>query len=258
MKYFFSDVDGTFMQDHKLNENTNNTVKSFIDAGNKFVLCTGRIDSDIKKIEETIGFYGDYRISQNGSVIKDKNNNVIYKKLLPVAVITKLTEYVYSLKDVTIEITEVDKRYSKAPRHISYQYTFTSEIIIDKDLVSIIPNLECTLFLILSDNEEQFSVISKYIKENFTGIYAVQTSPGCLEIISNEVSKGNAIAYLQDLLRIKSEDIIVAGDSYNDVSMFERFENSFVMETAPEDVKCYANNVVKNVAEAIEVMSAKK
>lgn len=257
MKYFFSDVDGTLLQNHKLDINTIATIKSFIDAGNKFVLCTGRIDGDIQNLEKSLGFYGDYRVSQNGAVIKDKNNNVIYKKLLPQDVIAKLTEYVYSLEDVTIEVTEVDNRYSTTPRHISYEYEFTAPIIIDEDLVSKIPNLECTLFLILSDNEQQFSDIAKYIKENFEGIYAVQTSPGCLEVISNEVSKGNAISYLQNLLGIKSEDIIVAGDSYNDVSMFQKYKNSFVMETAPEDVKTHAKNVAKTVAEAIEMMDKK-
>lgn len=257
MKYFFSDIDGTLLQDHKLNPETTKIIKAFIDDGNKFILATGRVDKDIQRIEKGLDFFGDYRISQNGAVIKDKDNNIIYSELLPENVISKLTEYVFSLKDVTIEVTEADNRYSTQPRHISYVYEFSEPIIIDPDLLSKITNLKCTLFLILSDNEEQFIEISQYVKDNFEGIYAVQTSPGCLEIISDKVSKGNAILYLQKLLGFKSEDVIVAGDSYNDVSMFQKFDNSFVMKASPDDVKSYAKNEASTVAEAIEIITGK-
>ncbi len=258
MKCFFSDIDGTLLQNHKIDKDTVKKIKSFIEDGNKFILATGRIDADIKALEKSLGFFGDYRISQNGAVIKDKNDNIVYKKLLPKNIIEKLSEYVYSLENVTIEVTEVDKRYATAKRQISYVYEFTEPVIIDPKLKEKIPNLECTLFLILSDNEGQFQGFSKYIKDNFEGIYAVQTSPGCLEVISNEVSKGNAIVYLQDILKIKPEDVVVAGDNYNDISMFKIFENSFAMEMAPNDVKSYAKNVAKNVAEVIEMVNFKQ
>ncbi|MDR0484806.1 MAG: HAD family hydrolase [Alphaproteobacteria bacterium] len=256
MKYFFSDVDGTLLQDHKLDANTVSLVEDFINKGNKFILATGRIDSDIQRIEEKLGFAGDYRISQNGAVINDKNNNIIYKKLLPKEILPELTEYIFSLENVTIEVTEVKNRYATAERKISHVYEFTLPVNVVPNIKEKIANLECTLFLILSDDTKLFERISREIKEKWGDkVYAVLTSPGCLEVISTEVSKGNAIAYLQEMLKIKDEDIFVAGDSYNDVSMFEKYPNSFAMEQAPDDVKSPAKNVASNVGEVVKLIN---
>ncbi|MDR2008368.1 MAG: HAD family hydrolase [Alphaproteobacteria bacterium] len=256
MKYFFSDVDGTLLQNHKLDSATVEVVRDFVKKGNKFILATGRIDPDIVGIEKVLGFSGDYRISQNGAVIKDKDNNVIYKELIPAEVVPALTDYVFGLQNVTIEITEVNNRFATAKRHISYTYEFTTPVAIDLNIREKIPNLECTLFLILSDDVVLFKKIQADIQEKWGDkVYAVQTSPGCLEVISTKVSKGNAIAFLEQKLGLKKADIFVAGDSYNDVSMFEQYENSFGMKEGAADAISKAKNIVNNVAEVIEVIN---
>jgi len=259
LKYFFSDVDGTLLQDHKLDSNTVELIRLFVEQGNKFILATGRIDPDIIGLEKSLGFFGDYRISQNGAVIKDKAGNVIYKKLLPKEVVPALTDYIFGLQNVTVEITEVSSRYATAPRNISYTYEFTTPIAVDPNIREKIPTLECTLFLILSDDAELFKKIQNDIQEKWGDkIYAVLTSPGCLEVISQEVSKGNAIAFLEKKLGLDKKNIFVAGDSYNDVSMFEKYSNSFGMKNGAAEAVSKASKIVSSVAEVIEAINKVK
>lgn len=56
-------------------------------------------------------------------------------------------------------------------------------------------------------------------------------------IVNRQASKGKALKNLIELLHISIEEVIVFGDNYNDVSMFEAVKYSVCMENADKDVK---------------------
>lgn len=56
-------------------------------------------------------------------------------------------------------------------------------------------------------------------------------------IVNRQASKGKALKKLLELLHISSEEVIVFGDNYNDVSMFEAVKYSVCMENADKDIK---------------------
>ena len=56
-------------------------------------------------------------------------------------------------------------------------------------------------------------------------------------IVNRQASKGKALKNLIELLHISTEEVIVFGDNYNDVSMFETVKYSVCMENADKDVK---------------------
>lgn len=56
-------------------------------------------------------------------------------------------------------------------------------------------------------------------------------------MVNRQASKGLALKNLLKLLHISSEEVIVFGDNYNDVSMFEAVKYSVCMENADKDVK---------------------
>ena len=88
--------------------------------------------------------------------------------------------------------------------------------------------------------DQKASEVIVYISSDYT-----------LDITYKDNSKGNAILQIMDKENLNAEDIIVIGDSYNDVSMFRLTNHSFVMEEAEEEVKTYAKHVVSSVKEAI-------
>ena len=76
-------------------------------------------------------------------------------------------------------------------------------------------------------------------------------------MVNRQASKGKALKNLIELLHISSEEVIVFGDNYNDVSMFEAVKYSVCMENAYKDVKdkttfICGSNVVNGVSDFIQ------
>lgn len=65
-------------------------------------------------------------------------------------------------------------------------------------------------------------------------------------MVNQQASKGLALNNLLKLLHISSEEVVVFGDNYNDVSMFEAVKYSVCMENADEDVKDKATFICRS------------
>lgn len=65
-------------------------------------------------------------------------------------------------------------------------------------------------------------------------------------MVNRQASKGLALKNLLKFLHISSEEVVVFGDNYNDVSMFEVVKYSVCMENADEDVKDKATFICTN------------
>ncbi|WP_317414388.1 HAD family hydrolase [Holdemanella porci] len=65
-------------------------------------------------------------------------------------------------------------------------------------------------------------------------------------IVNRQASKGKVLKNLIELLHISTEEVIVFGDNYNDVSMFEAVKYSVCMENADKDVKDKATFICKS------------
>ena len=71
------------------------------------------------------------------------------------------------------------------------------------------------------------------------------------DFMNQGVSKGVALESIIKLFGLTSYDAIAFGDNFNDISMFKVVDNSFVMETADDQVKENAKFVVSDVPETI-------
>ncbi len=82
--------------------------------------------------------------------------------------------------------------------------------------------------------------------EKMGNVAYLSSFPDNVEITHIDATKGKILAKAISLLGIKENEVMVIGDSYNDLSMFELFENSVAMKNGEEDVK----KVAKYVTEA--------
>lgn len=257
-KYLFSDIDGTLLQNGVFHEDTVKKIHNFINEGNQFVLASGRIDSDILAIQKKLLINPPYRISQNGAVITKGDNEIIHEVGIPTSNLQKLTDYLFKAMEkynFILEVSFQQVRYSNKKRPAGINHTFTTPIIHDDKLKERALD-DPILFLILCEDESYFPEIAEYIHKNFSRLQAVKTSEGCLEILHRQATKGNAIeVVLRDLKVSPKDHIYVVGDSYNDISMFKKFKNSFVMSTSPNDVEEHANYRVNVVGEVVDFIN---
>ncbi|MFA6829505.1 MAG: HAD hydrolase family protein [Bacilli bacterium] len=92
-------------------------------------------------------------------------------------------------------------------------------------------------------------------KAKFGDCFDIAVSNNSLEITSKGADKGSGIEkYCLDN-NIDKNDVIVIGDSGNDLSMFGRFPHSFCMEHSPQHIKSQANHVVKRVYDLEKYLS---
>ena len=256
VKHLFSDIDGTLLQKGLLDAITLSKLKKFIDDGNKFYLATGRIDSDVTYLlENYIHLPVDYRITQNGAVVSTQNNQIIVQDLINKDLVFELKEYLFSLNfdEVRLEVSSVRNRYITKERQDNYFAEFNDISVLNPNLyndlgVSVLP----TVFLLISSNYEYLKQIQNYVNSNFINASAVITSSKCLEILNRGTSKGFAIMDIIKKHNIDVDDVYVVGDNENDISMFDNFKNSYVMQTAKEHVKARANYMVEFVGDVVD------
>lgn len=67
----------------------------------------------------------------------------------------------------------------------------------------------------------------------------------CIEVTPKGCSKGEGIAFYLDYNKIPRDNVLVVGDSGNDISMFEEFKaNSFCLEHGADEVKKHATHII--------------
>ena len=63
---------------------------------------------------------------------------------------------------------------------------------------------------------------------------------------------GNALAVVQHIFEVTSEDTVTFGDNYNDVEMFERSYYSYAMQHSPSDIRKCAKHITPDVDSILE------
>lgn len=76
-----------------------------------------------------------------------------------------------------------------------------------------------------------------------------------IEITPKGCDKATGLAFYLDYLGIPKENVMVIGDSGNDIPMFDAFyEQSYCMAHSPKEVKVHAKNVISRVSDLKELL----
>lgn len=257
IKHLFSDIDGTLFKLEGVSKKTIQKIQDFTRNGNKVYLATGRMDSDIKYLTNVLNIDCKYRISQNGSVIHNKQDEIIRAVTIPKEIAQEIAKYLFSLKDVRIEASTSTNRYAREKRPKHFQQEFTKILIVEPNLADMIGNsLDITIFVIMAEEEDFFIEVKEYINTNFgEHVQAIMTSLTNLEILNKDASKGRAISDIINNENIAKEDVYVVGDAENDISMFRHFDNSFAMKEAKAHVAIKANHGAYLVGDVIDYIN---
>lgn len=219
MKTLVSDFDKTIYPD-KFILNVK-AVNKFVDLNNNFIIATGRnFNSLLKEIKEQNINYS-YLICNDGSVIYDKDHNLVRKIAINKNTLEKLLNYL-SLYFKTIKLDN--------------GVELTTNINDDIDGV----------FVLFDDINKAEEVVS-YINQNFNDVHGY-LSDNYINIVHIDASKGNAIKYLQSINNY--EDIYVVGDGVNDVSMYEVY-TGFSIKTSIEKLVKLAHYHVDSFLDVI-------
>lgn len=260
MKLFVSDLDGTLLnRNFEISAANREAIHLLQKKGFRFVVATGRIYHDAATICRNYDL-SPYIIANNGACIFDEEGNQIYGRWITSQNLREIITYLEKIQvcygigtseeyiapshweDVLDQETKRLKqqgiKISDKKLHFTKYEMISQNGFRVMNIIQEIENRDLTCYSVSVVTHDQ-EVISKIIE--FTGQYpkvtATVSGSHNLEIMSQDGTKGNALKYLADMLKIRVKSITAIGDSFNDLTMLEYAKTSIAMGNAEEEIK---------------------
>ena len=244
IKLIATDLDGTLLTAKKdISEKTRNTIEQCLNRGAVFVPCTGRAFEAIHpwlRNHEKIRYY----ISTNGAVVYDKKAERILNCYdIDFDTVKKISESLS--RDTSLEIIIDGKLYTGKKIDIYiygvqdyFQYHYYQTRIEVGDLLEFARRAEKPIekvHIIFKDPEEREKILREFsVFEDL----CVCPAPGkCIEITDKRATKGDAVKFLCDTLKISCDDVLYFGDQANDMSALKYCRHVVAMENAVAELK---------------------
>jgi len=248
-KIFFSDLDGTLLTSKKeISEKTRKALDEFVSCGNRFAICTGRGLDNVIPVAEKLGlnYPGMFLVCFNGAEIYDWDKKT---SILHIGIPFELIPQIFGIAERSgIHCHTYTPDYMITPADDEeihyYNRVIQRPYVVTKDIVSKLPMEPCKVIGIELHDHEKMEAFRKEIDSKLGDrLTTVYSNPYYLEIFMKEAGKGSAVLRLSQMLGIRIEDTIAAGDEKNDISMIEAAGVGIAMINASEEVRKTADVV---------------
>jgi hypothetical protein len=254
IKHIFCDLDGTLLKNFHgvIDSEDIEALKGAQEKGITISIATGRLDYEIKLLMEKYQLKG-YRISQNGGIVLNYYDELIYEKDLETRDVKQILQALEG-ENVVIFFQTKDCYFIEKKLPIVLDFEKSQELITYIENPNIMNELDLhkivTISLWAEENQNRL-IKQKLDKKIPRHIESFVSSKFTLDITNADNSKGKAIKQICLKDNISLDEVAVIGDSHNDISMFEITKHSYAMNEADDEVKRKALNVVNNVKDAV-------
>lgn len=266
------DLDGTSLNDNgEFSERTRQAFKKAHEKGIHVVIATGRAEFSLpKNISEIEGL--EYVITSNGArVLRLSDGCVVYKNFISPQKVREIIEVLKS-QNARAEMFANGKAYISRSE---YDGIVSGDILTrSKGYVMATRNPIDDIYAHMIDWEDHIENISVNYPNNeakhecekklseLEGITITSSFPLNNEIGGASTSKADALEYLLQSFGLHKDNLMVCGDSRNDIAMIEHAGLGIAMENADDCVKDAADittlsNEEDGVAYAIEKYALK-
>lgn len=269
IKLIATDLDGTLFYPKKKRRMVPKDTKAFIDRfaddGGHLLLVTGRNAFFGEKVGRKIGRPLDY-IACNGSLIVC-GGKTIFERTIPADLVqrvfkeisdegfpvmtflfTKSRNMVCQKKDLALWVKTGYSIYRLWQGTYREPY-FKDDAIFQEEL----QKGEIYKMMMFPGFGKKSKTVSALMARVFQERYPemnIVASDQAIEFTYKGCTKSEGISFYLDYNQINVDNVLVVGDSGNDVSMFESFKkHSFCMEHGLEDVKAHASHVIKRFSD---------
>ena len=267
IRLFVSDLDGTLLNsEHDLSQENRKAVQLLRSKGISFMPASGRDYHGVQMaIEES--HLKPKAICLNGAEFYDNDGtllisnplskesvavvqNVIDKFELDVDYYTSLGRCIlYAGDDLKTHLIERIKKIGpqemrEDPLRFMERIKFFDTLIVEKDMSKILTHTILKIEMRFDDLKKREQVLEEL--KTIEGIITTSSSLHNLEINSIHATKGNMVEQVCEIYGYKKEEVIVIGDGMNDISMLEKFPNSYAMGQAQQEVKDVAKFEVES------------
>lgn len=253
MKYklLFSDFDGTLAcDDNTITKRNLDAIRSYVERGGKFVVCTGRMSASVAPMRETFGTQNQ-AVSEagfHGSEIRDTSGKLIKGYGIKPSVARKIIEKAMK-NGWHVHYYDLEAGYAcvKERNEIIVQYEKVTgtrcEVV---DLLGYLdehPQIIIPKVMIVVSAEEMEAVTAEMEKDEYEGTLHTHSTPNFLEYIPDDSGKGEALAFIANYYGIDVSETIAIGDNLNDSSMIERAGLGVAVASGREELKAIADYI---------------
>lgn len=244
------DLDGTLLNsEHKISEGNKKNIRLLYKKGVKIVLLSGREPNSLTAFAKELEIREPLAGLNGGIIVDHTGEKILYEKCLSEESAKKTISYVYNENIHTLIFIRnivLSSNIEFEDLEIVRKYISTDIKAIDNIIRYIEDNnlwSKISKILLMEENQNLLkhrTILNKLTNENLSLEFSL---PNFLELFNRDVSKGNALTIIGQILNIKSEEMVVIGDGENDISMFEYAGIGVAMENALDIVKNKADYV---------------
>ncbi|NFS29375.1 HAD family phosphatase [Clostridium botulinum] len=260
IKIIASDMDGTLLNNkHDIDVETVEAIRKAEEAGIIFAISTGREYDSVKGLLDKHNIRCQCILS-NGAEYRDEDGNILEvininekyaKQIIQILDENKLPSRIFTDKGVFTTSTREEALQEVVFRTLTFNPNltkdeakkmaekegfFTSLKYID-DVEKFFENgIEVRKFVAFHKDVELIDKIKKTVGK-LEGLAISSSFDDNIEITDLNAQKGIILEQVAKKMDIDIKDVMILGDSFNDYSMFEIFEESVAMKNAIPEVK---------------------
>ncbi len=272
IKALATDLDGTLFYPKRkrrlMKSDNKKFLKEFIESGRKLILVTGRNKYVSSKVAVSLNHNDLTIIGCNGGFVVD-NGRTIIENEIPLENAKKLYDMLSRdkmVKSILIFTNKYNLVLDDSPLNsierligiigMKAQGVYNEPFIRGKSKVDeIFKDEAIKIYKIMPwyglhwNGKKIAHQASIRYQESVGDLFDISWSKDAVEFVQYGINKAAILKEIISNCNINDDEIMVIGDSGNDVSLFRNFPNSFVMKQAPEEVKKEAKIIVESVAD---------
>ena len=242
-----SDFDGTFgTAPDIVDGETLKAAKDYIARGGKFVICTGRMFSSIRRICQNCGLTGPV-ISYQGAMINDiESGKSLFTGGLDYNLAAEVTEKLIK-ENVQVIVDIDDILYYEQPSGYLHRYERAVHVtgVKTDSLIRTILEKKRAVQKVAAICAEDFALplTEKYAEEYKGRLLVNNGSAFLVELINPACSKAFSVEYLSKYYGIGYDKIMAIGDSTNDIELLSGGWFGVAVGDGREELKRVADEV---------------
>ena len=260
IKLIASDMDGTLLNNkHDIDKETVEAIAKAEECGITFAISTGREYDSVKDVLAKHNIRCQCVLS-NGAEYRDEDGNILAvinikeesaKKIMEIMKANKMSSRIFTdkgvftistreeaLQEVIFRVKSFEPGISdEKARELAKSQSFFKNLQYIDDIDKFFEDgIEVRKFVAFHGDID----LIKRMKEEIGRIEGLAISSSFsdnIEITDVNAQKGIILEKVSKEMGLKNEEVMILGDSFNDYSMFEIFEESVAMKNAIPEVK---------------------
>ena len=264
IKLIASDLDGTLLdKPNRISKENLNAIEYAYQKGAKFCFATGRDLNSISEIAKSLD-HAPVLILGNGAEVLDEDRNMLFQDFFKnehlkevcgimdkheVDYMIFTTDGFYTTKDPKIVREKFVERIT-AIKGEEYGYIFATSkdkpcnnLVQIEDMDKFVAEKHVLKVEGFHINENPVENVKKEL-EKFTDLSHLSTGKNNVEVTNLTATKGIALKKYCEMYHIHEDEVMVIGDSHNDLSMFEHFKYSYAPSNSTKEILDKAYKVV--------------